>query len=276
MKYNLTFIDDYTQFNVIYLLENKSEVLNYFKKYEAVVSVHFRQTIQSLRCDNGGEYISHNFKNFCAQKGIVVNYTAPYTPEQNGLAERTNRTIIESTRSLLFQSGLSKEMWSEAALMVTYLLNRLPTSKNSSKTPTEFWNGCKLNLSNIRVFGCATFAHIPKQLRSKLDSKLRKSVMLGFVESGYRLWDLETRAIFVSQDVIFNENRMQGNQNISKISEVNIREDEPEEDENYKEDESQEAENDRKDEHKEETKDIIMKIRRLEDNKTTQPKRKVT
>ncbi|VVC28089.1 Integrase, catalytic core,Ribonuclease H-like domain [Cinara cedri] len=75
-------------------------------KYEAIVSVHFRQRIQSLRCDNGDKYTSHNFKNLCAQKGIVENHTAPYTPKQNGLAERTNRTIIEKTRLLLFQSGL--------------------------------------------------------------------------------------------------------------------------------------------------------------------------
>ncbi|VVC41442.1 Hypothetical protein CINCED_3A005125 [Cinara cedri] len=130
-------------------------------------------------------------------------------------------------------------MCSKEAHTTTYLLNILPTSKNSSKIITEFWNDYKPNLSNISIFGCFAFAHILKQFRSKLDSKSRKSVMVGFAKFGYRLWDPETRKC-----------------KIIKISEVNIREDE-----------SEKEENDREDEHKEETKDITMKIRRREDNK---------
>ncbi|CAI6343265.1 unnamed protein product [Macrosiphum euphorbiae] len=207
-KYFLSFTDDYTRFSIIYLLEKKSQVFQCFQNYEATVSAFFDLKVSILRCDNGGEYVSNELKRFCSVKGIVVDYTVPYTPEQNGLAERLNRTLVERTRSLLLQSNLSKEMWGEAVLTAAYLGNRLPTHANIKKTPVELWTGSKPNLNNIRIFGCVAFAHIPDQLRRKLDSKSKRCIFVGYTKNGYRLWDPLTKTVFVSRDVIFNEKEL--------------------------------------------------------------------
>lgn len=207
-KYFLSFTDDYTRFSIIYLLEKKSQVFQCFQNYEATVIAFFDLKVSILRYNNRGEYVSNELKRFCSVKGIVVDYTVPYTPEQNGLAEKLNRTLVERTRSLLLQSNLSKEMWGEAVLTAAYFGNRLPTHANIKKTPIELWTGSKPNLNNIRIFGCVAFAHIPDQLRHKLDSKSKKCIFVGYTKNGYKLWDPLTKTVFVSRDVIFNEKEL--------------------------------------------------------------------
>lgn len=110
----------------------------------------FGVKILKLRSDNGGEYVSHDFQNFCKDEGIIMDYRVPYTPQQNGIAERMNRTLTEKIRAMSSQSGVPKEMWPETLKTATYLLNRSPTSCNVL-TPAEVWYksrteqvGCKM------------------------------------------------------------------------------------------------------------------------------------
>lgn len=112
-----------------------------------MVIVRFGTKINRLCSDNGKEYISSQLQNFCRKRGIECEYTAPYTPEQNGVAERINRTILDTARSMMFGTKLSKRIWSEAVLTVVYIINRRPPIQLSGKTPAEMWFGIKPDLS---------------------------------------------------------------------------------------------------------------------------------
>lgn len=186
-KYILTILDDYTHFTKIYLLKFKKEVTEYIKHYVEESERELKEKVSMIRCDNGGEYTNHELKEWCKLNGIKLDYTIPYTPQLNGKSERLNRTLLEKTRALLFDSKLGDEMWGEAMYCATYLLNRLPTeSLKNNTTPYEMWHGRKPNISNIQKFGSKVFA---KQLHNvkKLDPRSKKLVMVGYTNNGYRL-----------------------------------------------------------------------------------------
>lgn len=205
-RFFVTFIDDWTHFTVVFLIESKSEVLRCFEQYEAMVTAKFGKQISRLRCDNGGEYTGKHFKKFCANKGIQMELTVAYTPEQNGVSERMNRTLVEKARAMLVDSGVSKEFWGQAVQTAAYLLNRSPTcAVQTKKTPFELWEDKKPDVSKLRVFGCSVFVHVPSQLRKKLDSKSWRGIFLGYSPNGYRVWDPVKRRIVTARDVVFVE-----------------------------------------------------------------------
>jgi len=113
----------------------------------------------------------------------------PGTPQQNGVAERMNRTIMEKVRSMLSNSGLEKNFWAEAVRTTCYLINRSPTTALDCGIPEEVWTGKNLNYSHLKIFGCEAFVHIPKENRTKLDDKSMKCIFLGYADEnlGYRL-----------------------------------------------------------------------------------------
>jgi transposase InsO family protein len=205
-NYFVSFIDDYTHFTIVYLLSTKDEVYDYFQEYEAMVTAHFGARISRLRSDNGGEYISRKFRSLCISKGISMETTVPYTPQQNGVSERMNRTLMEKARAMMMDCSLPKVMWGESVYTSTYVTNRSPTvAINANKTPFELWYGAKPDVSKLKVFGCTAFAHIPKQLSNKLSSRTKKSFFVGYANNGYRLWSPEDKKIVVARDVIFEE-----------------------------------------------------------------------
>lgn len=214
-RYVLTFVDDYTHFTTVYIIANKSDVAQLFVQFSKMVQARFGQTIVKLRCDNGGEYRSNFLKKFCSESGIEIEYTVPHTPELNGVAERMNRTLLERARSMMNQCGLQKKFWNEAVQCAAYAVNRSPTNAmaqvNSNKIPAELWYEKRQNVSNLRVFGCVAYAHIPGVSRKKLDSKSHRCIMFGYATNGYRLWDLQTEEIIIRRDVVFDENRFVSN-----------------------------------------------------------------
>eukprot|EP00253_Pinus_taeda_P033405 PITA_33405 len=125
--YVLTFIDDYTRKTWVFLLKQKSEVFECFRQYEALVEKQSGHYIKVLRTDRGGEYISNDFLRFCREHGIHKQFTTRYTLQQNGVAERNNRTIMEMARSMLKAKHLPNDYWVEAVAYATYILNRCPT-----------------------------------------------------------------------------------------------------------------------------------------------------
>lgn len=118
--------------------------------------------VKTLRSDNGGEYTSKKFEAYLKSEGIRHECTIPKTPEQNGVAERLNRTLDESSRSMLLDAKLSQKFWAEAVSTVVYLKNRCPTKAIEGMTPYEAWHGEKPKVDHLRVFGCDAYAHIPK------------------------------------------------------------------------------------------------------------------
>ncbi|WVZ13024.1 hypothetical protein V8G54_017554 [Vigna mungo] len=191
--YFLSIIDDFSRRVWIYVLKNKSETF---------------QKLKCLRTDNRLEFVSEEFNGFCKEKGIRRHRTVVGTPQQNGLAERMNRTILERVRCMLLGSGLSKAFWGEAANTVVYLINRSPSSALNFKTPMEVWSGRPADYSHLRVFSSLAFAHVRGD---KLDSRAAKCIFLGYAEGvkGYRLWRLDSPSkLIISRDVIFDETRM--------------------------------------------------------------------
>ncbi|CAF4947657.1 unnamed protein product [Pieris macdunnoughi] len=138
---------------------------------------------------------------------INCQKTNPYTPEQNGVSERFNRTIVERSRCLLFEAKLDKSYWAEAVNTAVYLKNRSPASGLDQKTPIEVWTGHKPDLSHVRIFGSPVMMHVPKNKRFKWDKKAVKYILVGYSENvkGYRLYNPETRKICTSRDVIIME-----------------------------------------------------------------------
>lgn len=211
-EYFLTFIDDCTHYTWTYVLKRKSEVFDAFLKWKALVERSSGQKLRAIRTDNGGEYVSTKFNDYLESNGIRHELTVPKTPQQNGTAERMNRTLVETVRSMMLHAGLPNKFWAEALSTATYLKNRSPTKAVENVTPYEAWTGEKPDVSHLRVFGCDAYAHIPKDERRKLDAKSRKCILVGYGETtkGYRLFDPERGKVCLSRDVIFNERSYSG------------------------------------------------------------------
>lgn len=206
-QYFLTFIDDHTRYVWTYMLKRKDEVFTKFLEWKAMVENSTSHRLKTLRTDNGGEYTSSEFTEYLQKAGIKHELTIPKTPEQNGVAERMNRTLVEITRSMLIDSKTPHRFWAEALSTAVYLKNRCPAKAVNGKTPFEALTGEKPNIGNLRRFGCVAYAHIPKDERRKLDPKARRCIHMGYgVDTkGYRLYDPSRKRIVYSRDVVFNE-----------------------------------------------------------------------
>jgi hypothetical protein len=165
-----------------------------------------------LRSDNGTEFVNKKMDNMCALNGIVHQKTVPYSPQQNGVAERMNRTIMEKVRSMLYYKGISTMWWAEAVSTSVYLINRSTTSRNSSMTSYELAFKVKPRLDHLRVFGSVGYAHVDKAKRTKLEPKSFKCMFLGYAENakGYRVYDLESNKMKVTRSMKLDEREVDG------------------------------------------------------------------
>ncbi|KAL3623657.1 hypothetical protein CASFOL_032473 [Castilleja foliolosa] len=208
-RYFLSIIDDCSRKVWIYLLKTKDEVFKTFKTWKTLVELQSGKKVKKLRTDNGLEFVSNEFNTFCREHGIARHKTVRLTPQQNGLAERMNRTLLERVRCMLLGAGVAKQFWGEAVTTACYLINRSPSSAIKFKCPQEIWSGTKPDLKNLRVFGCAAYAHIKQD---KLQARALKCIFLGYPTGvkGYRLWCIEPneRRMVISRDVTFNELEM--------------------------------------------------------------------
>ncbi|KAI5351827.1 hypothetical protein L3X38_004718 [Prunus dulcis] len=165
-RYFLLFIDDYTRMAWVYFLINKSNAFECFKKFKAMTELQSGHKVKSLRSDRGGEFMSNEFLAYCSEAGIQRQLTVAYSPQQNGVVERKNRTVIEMAKSMLHEKSLPYEFWAEAVHTTVYLLNRCPSKSLKKMTPFEAYTGRK---------------------------------------PSYRLYDPKTTKIILSRDVYFDE-----------------------------------------------------------------------
>jgi transposase InsO family protein len=170
-SYFITFIDDYSRKCWVYFLNTKDESFDTFKRFKALVENERGCKIKCLRTDRGGEFCSKDFQNYCDMNGIKRQLTIAYTSQQNGVAERKNRTVVEMARSMLQTKGLSNSFWGDASCYICIVLNRCPTSELDMMTPYEAWYEKKPNVNHFRVFGCVAYVHVVDQKRQKLDPK---------------------------------------------------------------------------------------------------------
>lgn len=205
-RYILVLVDNYSKYNWVIMLKQKSDAFQAFKHFKSRVENETGRRIKVFRSDNGGEFTSKQFESFLKVEGILHQKTVPYTPEQNGTVERMNRTIMEKVRAMLYESGLPKTLWREAAVTASYLINRSPAT-STGLTPYEVWHGTQPDLSHLRIFGSKCFTHIPKQLRKKLDAKCQLSYFVGYdaEAKGYRVWNDASGKVNVCRDIMFDE-----------------------------------------------------------------------
>ena len=224
-RYFVTCIDDYSRYVSVYFIKHKSEVFEKFKLFEAMVTKECGEPIMKLRTDNGGEYTSTGFQAYLASKMIEHQLTVPHSPQQNGVAERLNRSLMESARAMLSNANLPNNLWAEAIATAAYLRNRITTSANEEQlTPFEKWYDYKLNISHLRVFGGVAYCHVPGTERRKLVKKAQRMCFIGYSKNpkGYRLIDLSTDKVVTRRDVAFNETDFRSFKQITNVEEVSI------------------------------------------------------
>ncbi|CAH2088142.1 unnamed protein product [Euphydryas editha] len=208
-KYFLLFVDDFSRMCTVYFLREKNETFKYFKQYKELVETQQSKIIKILRSNNGGEFCSAEIENYLRQCGIVHQKTNSYTPEQNGLCERYNRSIVEKARCLLFDAQFQKCLWAEAVNTAVYIINCAPAAGiGDNTTPYEIWTGRKPKLDHLRIFGSPVMVHIRKEKRRKWDKKAKKMFLVGYSENvkGYRLCDPVARDVTIARDVVVMEN----------------------------------------------------------------------
>ena len=150
-RYFLIFVDDKSQFTWVYFIRKKSDVFEYFKEFRTMVEKKTCKCIKILRSDQGGEYTLGAFDSYCKNNGIIQQFTVPSTPQQNGVAERKYRILVEYARSMLKGKNISNGFWAEGINTVVYLKNRSPTKILDLKTPFEFLYGYKPEVGHLRM-----------------------------------------------------------------------------------------------------------------------------
>lgn len=204
-RYYVCFKDDFSKYRRIFFLKQKSEVHTVLEQFlnEAQTNGH---VVKKLRCDGGKEFDNSRVAKLLASRGIEQCIPPPYTPEQNGGAERENRTIVEAARSMLNPSKLPKGLWAEACNTAAYLLNRTGKSSVQNKVPYELWYGHPVGrLDHLRIFGTRCYVHVNKKFRSKFDNKAVLGHLVGYVndKDGFRVWIPSQRKLVMSHDVKF-------------------------------------------------------------------------
>ncbi|CAK9814306.1 Retrovirus-related Pol polyprotein from transposon TNT 1-94 [Anthophora quadrimaculata] len=206
-KYFVTFIDDHTRYTETKMLRNKSDVLEAFRKYKRQVEKQTGCAIKCLRTDNGREYLSREFSKYLEEEGIKRQLSIEYTPQQNGVAERANRTLVEMARCIMIQGNLPQSLWAEAINAATYIRNRCPTKILNDKTPLEAWSGMKPYVGFFRIIGSKCVALNKSRRLGKFEPKGEEYILVGYdnVSKAYRLWKPNTKSVIRARDVKFIE-----------------------------------------------------------------------
>jgi hypothetical protein len=206
-KYFMLVVDDFSRWMQVYMLKCKDQAYDAFVKYKAETENQTSCKIKTLRSDRGGEFLSSIFSGVCESAGIKRQLTAPFSPQQNGVVERRNRTVVEMARCMLKGMKISRRFWAEAVKHAVYLLNRLPSRPMGEQTPFEAWNEMKPHLGHVKIFGCLAHVKNTAPHPKKLDYRSSKMMYLGVAEESkaHRLYDPVQKRVVVSRDVIFEE-----------------------------------------------------------------------
>jgi len=200
-RYFLLFIDDYSQYTTVYTIPRKSGVIDCFKKFKAMVETQQDDKIRRFRSDGGGEFVSKGFTQVLDHAGILPEQSAPYSPEQNGVSERANRTVIGRAKAMLFATGLKDEMWGEAVHTAVFLKNRSPMRAiDKGMTPLQLFTGEIPKLRALIPFGARGYKHVPKEVRTKWEPNSIRCIFTGYAGSNqFRV--LIDRNIHITRDL---------------------------------------------------------------------------
>ena len=198
-RYFLSLLEASSRWIESYPLRSKEEVYSKLKEYIRVIENNSNRKIKVLKTDNGTEFINKRVKELLTTSGIEHQLSAPYTPEQNGLIERTNLTLLNKIRSLINESNLSKELWPDALKASVYLYNRTPHSFLEYITPYEKRFNKKPDISYIKIWGSISYYRNPKAL--KLEERSTLGVLIGYGSNQYKIYNPETKRTIWTRDI---------------------------------------------------------------------------
>ncbi|KAK1628924.1 hypothetical protein QYE76_003239 [Lolium multiflorum] len=206
-KYGLVIVDDYSRYSWVFLLKSKDETHREFITFAKKAQRTYESEIKAIRTDNGTEFKNYTMQEFVDDEGIKHEFSAPYTPQQNGVVERKNRTIIEMARTMLSEFNSPHNFWGEAISTAVHYSNRLFLRPLHNKTPYELLTGNKPNVTYIRVFGCKCLVKNNKGKLGKFETRTIEGIFVGYAENShaYRYYNRSTGTIEVSCDVVFLE-----------------------------------------------------------------------
>lgn len=182
-------------------------ILNTFKEFKALIEKYFERKIKALRVEIGIEYTLELFKEYCISLGIKREFIVPCNPQQNEVAERKNKSIVEAAESMIFDQNLDSSLWAEASRAAAYIQNRCPHSHLDNKTPEETFTRHEPDIIHLIIFGSPVYIHVPKEKRTKLEPSGRKGIFVGYSETSkaYITFISGQRQIELSRDVILEE-----------------------------------------------------------------------
>ena len=200
------FTDELTRYKAFYLIRSKTEAIDTLVRFVEDLAIPYGRRVVRLRSDGGGEYRAGYFQKYCKQTGIIQEFTATNTPQQNGISERDGRTIMEVTRCLLQGANLPGWLWGEVCCTAVYLVNRLPHSALGFHTPYFKMFGEQAALSHLRVVGARAFVHYEHH-REKLQDRAWEGRLVGYSKDSraYRIYNPATRRVVESRNVTFIE-----------------------------------------------------------------------
>jgi transposase InsO family protein len=210
-RYLLTFVDDYTRHATVYFLKNKTKeaVFEKYLDYELhATNLHAPYRISFLQSDNGGEFVNGLMEDYLRSKGTLPRRTQAYTPQQNGVAERFNQTLVGKARALLIHSCVPNYLWQHAINTSVYLYNRTPHRTIGMQKPIARWHVESLNPLPLAVFGCRGYVtYTSDKPRSKFEERGPPAIFLEYLEDkkGYLMLDEATNKLIESRDVRFNQ-----------------------------------------------------------------------
>jgi transposase InsO family protein len=168
-RYYVSFVDDFSKFTWFFPLKHKSQVLSTFIHFKSTIENLLNHKLKVLRTDCEGEYTDSAFQNYCSTHDIFHQFSCPHTPQQNGVAERKHRHIVETSLSLISQSSLPLSYWPYAFATSVFLINRLPTPKLQLKSPWEVLFHSPPDYSSFKTFGCSCFPLLTPYNKHKLE-----------------------------------------------------------------------------------------------------------
>ncbi|GJS06490.1 putative ribonuclease H-like domain-containing protein [Tanacetum coccineum] len=195
--YSLVVTDDLSRFSWVFFLGTKDETYYILKDFITFIENQLNKKVKAIRCDNGTEFKNSKLIELCGSKGIKRDYSNARTPQQNGVAERKNRTLIEAARTMLADSKLPTMFWTEAVSTACYVLNRVLVTRPHNKTPYELLSGKVPNISHLKPFGCHVTILNTSDHLGKFEGKADEGFIVGYAahSKAYRVYNLSSKKI---------------------------------------------------------------------------------
>ncbi|GBP93131.1 Retrovirus-related Pol polyprotein from transposon TNT 1-94 [Eumeta japonica] len=207
-RYFVVFKDEYSKYRRVFFVKTKDEIKSCIKNFISQAENETGNKIKIFRSDNGTEFINKEVREVFQNKGIIHQTSVTFTPEQNGVAERENRILVEAARTMLYAKDLPISLWAESVNTAAYVINRTGKSSIEGKSPYELWSSKSYDINNLKIFGTTVYVHIPKEKRHKWDAKGEKGIMVGYGETikGYRVYFPQKSEVETKRDIVFVNN----------------------------------------------------------------------